>query len=60
LLGQPQVPPHPSDRPPRLPSDGQLGTQQPPLRATVPPGQGQVPPHPSDFPDSDPSGGQTG
>ncbi len=54
------MPPHPSARPPRLPSDGQFGAQQPPLTAMVPLGHGQVPPHPSGLPFCEPSGGQTG
>jgi hypothetical protein len=60
LLGQPQVPLQPSDRPPRLPSDGQFGVQHPPFNATVPPGQAQVPPQLFGFPFCEPSGGQIG
>jgi hypothetical protein len=60
LLGQAQVPPHPSERPPRLPFAGQFGAQQLPFTAVVPLGQGQVPPHPSGLPLLDPSGGHSG
>jgi hypothetical protein len=42
-----QVPPHPSDRPPLLPSAGHCGAQHRPLEQFVPALQPQVPPQPS-------------
>jgi hypothetical protein len=52
--------PQPSDRPPRLPSDGQFGVQQAPMYVTAPFAHGQVPLQPSFWPASLPSAGQVG
>jgi hypothetical protein len=58
--GHGQVPPHPFDIPPWLPSLGQFGVQQLPPYSTEPLGHPQVLPQPSDWPARLPSLGQFG